>query len=161
MDGQAPGRTASRKFRRGHVDANPTRPLRSPHRRSQSYAVISLKTPDPDALGKKSKNQRRDLCLKSVADGHARRRIRLIDKFADTPSNQIGLRRFLHVAFDCVPSFGEPCLISRLAPLAFRHGIVKSVQISPGWRSTMRTRESGNSSWIDMVNDAMAAFAAL
>src|SRR5438093_12757775 len=112
MDGQAPGRTASRKFRRGHVDANPTRPLRSPHRRSQSYAVISLKTPDPDALGKKSKNQRRDLCLKSVADGHARRRIRLIDKFADNTSNQIGLLRFLPFWFDCCHMFCEPYLVS-------------------------------------------------
>src|SRR2546430_17437042 len=125
MDGQEPERTASRKVRRSRVDANPTQPLRSLHRRSQSYAVISLKTPDPDALGKKSKNQRRDLCLKSVADGHARRRISLIDKFADTSRNQIGLRRFLHVAFDCVPSFGELCLISRPALLAFGHGIVE------------------------------------
>src|SRR5438094_9569819 len=123
MDGQEPERTASRKFRRSRVDANPIRPLRSLHRRSQSYAVISLKTPDPEALGKESKNQRRDLCLKSVADGHARRRIRLIDKFADTPRNQIGLRRFLHVALYCVPRFGEPCLISRPELVAFRHGI--------------------------------------
>src|SRR5438445_13039090 len=120
-------------FRRGHGNATPTRPLRSPNRRSQSYAVISLKTPDPDALGKKSKNQRRDLCLKSVADGHARRRIRLIDKFADTSRNQIGLRRFLHVAFDCVPSFGEPCLISRLALVAFRHGILEVRANIAGW----------------------------
>src|SRR5437762_11841442 len=113
MDGQEPERTASRKFRRSRVDANPTRPLRSLHRRSQSYAVISLKTPDPDALGKKSKNQRRDLCLKSVADGHARRRIRLIDKLADTPTNQIELRCIHRGPFDCAPSIGEPCLISR------------------------------------------------
>src|SRR5947208_12896230 len=94
MDGQEPERTVSRKFRRSRVDANPIRPLRSLHRRSQSYAVISLKTPDSEALGKKSKNQRRDLCLKPVADGHARRRIRLIDKFADTPRIRSGFGAF-------------------------------------------------------------------
>src|SRR5438552_16879596 len=112
-------------FRRSRVDANPTRPLRSLHRRSQSYAVIPPKAPDPDALGKKSKNQRRDVCLKSVAVSYAEWRIRLIDKFADTSRNQICLRRFRHVGFDCVPSFGELCLISRATLVAFRHGIVE------------------------------------
>src|SRR5205814_1888462 len=111
-------------FRRRRVDANPTRPLRSQHRRSQSYAVIPPKAPDSDALGKKSKNQWRDFCLKSVADGYAGWRIRLIDKFADTSRNQIWFRRFRHVGFDCVPSFGELCLISRPKLVAFRHGIV-------------------------------------
>src|SRR5438552_15557443 len=125
MDGQEPERTASRKFRRSRVDANPIRPLRSLHRRSQSYTVISLKTPDPDALGKESKNQRRDLCLKSVADGHARRRIRLIDKFADMTRNQFALRRFLHFALDCVSRFVVPCLISRTSLVSFRYGLVE------------------------------------
>src|SRR5437867_10543644 len=105
-------------FRRSRVDANPTRPLRSLHRRSQSYAVISPKAPDPDALGKKSKNQRRDFCLKSVADGYAGWRIRLIDRFADTSRDQIWFRRVPDVALNCVPRFGQIGFVSPIVIFA-------------------------------------------
>src|SRR5439155_8742955 len=91
--------------------------------RWQSYAVISLETPKPDALRKKSENQRRDFGLKRVAHGYPRRRARLIDKFANATRNQIGFRRILHVAFHFVPSFGDFCFISLVGQLALDHCI--------------------------------------
>src|SRR5207245_3995481 len=100
-------------------------PLRSLLQRWQSYAVISLETPKPDALRKKSENQRREFGLKRVANGYPRRRTRLIDKFANATRNQIGFRRILHVAFRFLPSFGDFCFISLVRQLALDQCIVE------------------------------------
>src|SRR5206468_6511059 len=124
-DDQAPERAVSKKFRRSPADANLPPPSVSRLRRRRSYAVISLQTPNPDALRKKSENKRCNLRLKSVADSYARRRTLLSDKFANTPRDQIGLWRVLHVAFGCVPGFGDLCFISRIVAPALHHCFVE------------------------------------
>jgi hypothetical protein len=45
-----------------------------------SYSVISLQTPDANALRQKPENKRRDLRLKQIANRDPRRRIRCVDQ---------------------------------------------------------------------------------
>src|ERR1700730_15721968 len=105
---------ASEKLHRCRGAESRSRPLRSPLRRQRSYAVIFLEPPNPDALRKKTEDQGRHFRLKPVANSYARRRIRLINDFANVSRHQIGLRSILHIAFYCVPRFGDVAFIARI-----------------------------------------------
>src|SRR5260370_27721149 len=113
----------SKKLDRAPAGGSPIRPLRlRPHARdsvtmsilaASSYVVIHFQAPNTDALWQKSENKWRNLGLKHVAHGDARRRLTRVDQFENALGDKFGFGRILHVAIDCDPRLGHACLISR------------------------------------------------
>src|SRR4029077_7525322 len=99
----------------GHATASPIQPSKSPLRRSfRSYSVVFFQAPNADALGQKLENERRNLRLEGIADGHTRRWISLLVQGADALRDQFRFWRNFHVVIDRLPCFRQLCFVSRI-----------------------------------------------
>src|SRR6267143_2049842 len=82
-------------------------------------------SPQPEALRKKSENQRRNFRLECIANRYARRRLNSVDYSEDMPGDKVRGRRAVHVALSDFPSPRDFCVVTGIRLCALDHTLVK------------------------------------